>query len=100
MNITVTGRHFEVTDPIRAYAHDKAQKLNHFFDRTTAIEVVIAPHGRHAHDVELIAHVDGHDHFVAHCRDNDVYAAIDLSEHKLGKRLRRHKDRLTRSHRG
>ena len=100
MNVTVTGRHFEITDAIRAYARDKANKLDHFFRRTTSIDVVIAPHGRHAHDVELIAHVDGHDPFVTHCHDNDVYAAIDLSEQKLGKRLRRHKDRLTRSHRG
>jgi len=70
---------FSAPVPLRAYAHDKAQKLNHFFARTTAIEVIIAPHGRHAHDVELIAHVDGHDHFVAHCCDDDVYAAIDMS---------------------
>lgn len=100
MNITVTGRQFEVTDPIRAYAREKAAKLEHFFARTTAVEVIIGPRGGHIHDVELIAHVDGHEHFVAHSRDDDVYAAIDMTEHKLGKRLRRYKDRLLRSQRG
>ncbi|MEE9405259.1 MAG: ribosome-associated translation inhibitor RaiA [Algisphaera sp.] len=99
MNITVTGRHFEVTEPIKAYAEDKAAKLPHFFDRTQSVEVVIGQRGSHLHDVELIAHVDGHEPFVAHSRDDDVYAAIDMTEDKLGKQLRRHKDRLLKRQR-
>ena len=94
MNITVTGHQFEVTDPIDAYAREKAGKLPHFFPRTSAVEVVISPRGSHTKEVELIAHVPGHRPFVAHSCDDDVYAAIDLTEHKLGKQLRRHHDRL------
>lgn len=100
MDITVTGRHLDITDPIRTHATDKAGKLTRFFDRISKVEVVLGNKDKHTYDVELIAHVDGHEHFVAHGQHEDLYAAIDDAEHKLERQLADHKDKLLHRNRG
>ena len=100
MDITVTGRDFEVTQAIREHATDKASKLTRFFDRISQVEVVLGRHDNHTYDAELIAHVDGHDHFVAHGRNEDLYAAIADAEHKIERQLRDHKNRVVDHHSG
>ena len=100
MDITVTGRHLDVTDPIRDYAHEKAGKLSRYFDRISKVEVVLSHRDKRTYDVEMIAHVDGHEHFVAHGRHEDVYAAVDDAQSKLERQLADHKDKLIHRHRG
>jgi putative sigma-54 modulation protein len=94
MEITVTGRDFEVTDPIRTHATEKANKLPRYFDRVSRVEVILGRKDNHTYDVELIAHVDGHEHFVAHGQKEDLYAAIDEAEGKLERILVHHKNKL------
>ena len=94
MQITVSGRDFEVTDAIRSFAHDKAGKLTRYFERISRTEVVLGRRDNHTYDVELIAHVDGHEHFVAHGQHEDLYAAIDDAETKIERQLRNHKAKL------
>ena len=98
MNITVTGRQFEVTDAIREFAHEKAGKLTRYFDRISRSEVILGRKDNHTYDVEIIAHVDGHEHFVAHGQHEDLYAAIDEAEHKIERQLRNHKAKLVDRH--
>jgi len=99
MNITVTGRHLDVTDSIRDYAHEKAGKTNRYFDRISKIEVVLGRKDSHTYDAEMIAHVDGHRHFVAHGKHEDLYAAIDEAEAKLERQLTDHKTKtVERNH--
>lgn len=98
MDITVTGRDFEVTEPIRNHAEEKAQKLTRYFEKISRTEVVLGRRDNHTYDVELIAHVDGHEHFVAHGKKEDLYAAIDEAEHKLARQLRDYKAKLVDHH--
>jgi putative sigma-54 modulation protein len=100
MEITITGRDFEVTEPIRDHATEKSRKLTRYFDRISQVEVVLGRKDSHTYDVEMIAHVDGHEHFVAHGQTEDLYAAIDDAEHKLARQLRQHKDKLVDHHPG
>ncbi|MEO1236435.1 MAG: ribosome-associated translation inhibitor RaiA [Planctomycetota bacterium] len=94
MDVTVTGRHLEITDPIRDHAVARANKLPRYFDRISRVEVVVGRKDNHTYDVELIAHVDGHEHFVAHGQHEDPYAAVDDAEAKLERQLADHKDKL------
>lgn len=100
MDILITGRHLDITDPIHDYTHDKAGKLSRYFDRISKVEIVLAHETKLNYDAEMIAHVDGHEHFVAHGQHEDVYAAIDLAESKLARQLTDHKDKLLHRHRG
>ena len=94
MEVTISGKHIEVTAPIREYAEGKASKLPRYFDRLTAVEVVADSRDAHSFDVEFIAHVDGHEHFVASAKGEDLYACIDNASDKMTRQLSEHKERL------
>ncbi len=101
MDITVSGRDFELTDAIRSFAEEKANKLTRYFDRISRTEVILSRRTSHDYDAEIIAHVDGHEHFVAHGQHDDLYAAIDDAESKIERQLRNHKAKLIdRQHHG
>ena len=38
MIVTVSSRHMEVTEPLKAYAENKANKLSKYYDRIQEIE--------------------------------------------------------------
>ena len=94
MEITVSGRHIEVTATIREYASTKAAKLSRYFDRITAIEVVADKHDSLNYEVEIIVKAEHTDPFVAKSARTDLYACIDDVTHKLERQLTDHKERL------
>lgn len=93
MQVSVKGRHFDITPAIRRYATDKAEKLPRYFDRVTAIDIVAATDDwRHA--VEMIVHLEGAAPFIGRCNGRDLYACIDRTVDKLERQLTDHKTRL------
>lgn len=97
MDITVSGKHVEVTDPIREYAQDKVAKMPRYFDRVQNIEVLLDKADARHYEIEMIAHVDRHDPFVATTRDPDLYKCIDAACDKMERQLTDHKKK-SRNH--
>ena len=93
MQISVTGRHVEVTDEVKDYACEKVARLPRFFDRVQSIDVVLDSDSGNS-SVEIIVRVDRTDPFIAHESGPDTFALIDTLTDKLGRQLRRHKERL------
>ena len=93
MDVTVSGKHIEVTDAIRQYATDKTMKLPRYYDRVKSVEVIADKGDRHSYEIELVVHVDRHEHFVARSRGDDLYACIDESIDKLERQLTDFKER-------
>lgn len=92
MQVTVKGRHMGVSDALRAYCEEKAQRLPRFLDRILSIEVVLD--GKEGmHTAEMIVHSAGASPFVAHEQHEDPYAAVDLLMDKIEEQLRRYKER-------
>jgi putative sigma-54 modulation protein len=98
VNITVNARHMDITEAIRAYAQDKAHKLQRYFDRIMSIEIIIDIEGG-TPMVEVVVTASHQNTFVGHHRGEDMYGCIDNAIHKVEEQLRRHKDRL-RDHKG
>lgn len=98
MDITISGRHMPITEPIEKHAHEKAGKLSRYYDRLTKLEIVIdkAQDGR-SYDVEFIAHIDGQDHLIAKSNDEDLYHGIEQAVQKMERQLTDLKEKL-RSH--
>ena len=94
MQITVTGKHLDITDPIRDYANEKAGKLSKYFDQIMSIEVIADKGQNHDYEIEMIVHVEHHEHFVAKTHGEDLYAAIDQAQDKLERQLTDHKNKL------
>lgn len=93
MNITISAKHMELTDPIREYVHRKVSKLPHFFDRLQEIRVVIE-HVKDGYHVEVMSDVEHHKDFVANCQHRDLYACVDLVTDRAVRQLHEWKERL------
>ncbi len=99
MQITITGRHLGVTEAMKSYALAKVEKLLRFFDRTTS--AVVTMDIEHAeHEVEIVLDLVRGTRLVGKAAAPDMYAAVDLAEHKLAGQLRKAKERLRDHHRG
>lgn len=94
MELTVTGKHLEITDAIKAYATDKANKLPRYYDRVTSIEILLDKGVKQHYSVEMIIHVEHHDHMVATAEHEDLYAAIDAAVDKGERQLTDLKEKL------
>ena len=94
MQITITGRHIEVTDAMREYASEKVAKLPRYFDRIQSIAVIADKHDSHAYEVEIIVTVEHADPFIGTQAHNDLYACIDDAVDKLERQLTDHKEKL------
>ncbi len=99
MKIVITGRNVGVTDSMKAYAKDKVEKLQKYYDRATMAHVTMdVEHDTHC--VEMVFDVPRGVRLVGKAEAPDMYAACDLAEQKLAGQLRRYKQRLTDHHRG
>jgi len=94
MDIAVSARHIELTEPIRQYAEEKAARLPKFFDRITEISVIVNKADNDNKEVEIITSAEHTDPFVVRVTGPDMYALIDEATDKLERQLRRHKDKL------
>ena len=93
MQISVSGRHLNLSQEVQDYARSKASKLTHFFNKIQTVDVVIAKQGLN-YDVEIIVKPDHRESFVGRASGPDVQVCIDLSLDKLGRQLIKHKEKV------
>jgi putative sigma-54 modulation protein len=97
MNRSITGRHFELTDAIKAYANALIDGLSKYnLDIISANIVIVADekHGKKGFKVEIIVNLKDKNTIVITQRDKDVYAALDLGMDRIKKSLRRHANKI------
>jgi len=87
MNITITGRHFNVADDLKDYAEKEINKLQRFYKDIIDVQITMAVE-RHRHLVEITAHI--HDHTLrASGEAGDMYTSIDRAAEKMERQLRK-----------
>lgn len=97
MEIIISGRHVAVTPGLRAYALERAERLRKYFDGITKITVTLAvDSGRQS--AEMVISASRNLILIGEVEDRDLYAAIDLVTDKMGRQLKREKEKM-RSHR-
>ncbi|MBD3788769.1 MAG: ribosome-associated translation inhibitor RaiA [Campylobacterales bacterium] len=97
MNTSITGRHFELTEPIKDYAAAAIDGLNKYnLDIISANTVIAAneKNGKKGFAVEFILNLKDKNTIVVTQMDKDVYAAIDLAIERVKKSLRRYADKV------
>ena len=82
----VSSRHMDVSEPLKTYAEQKANKLTKYYDRIQEIEVIF-DNGKDATRVEMIVNAEHKNIFLAHHDDADAYAGIDGCVDKLERQL-------------
>ena len=101
VNITISGRHLEITAAIRQYAEEKVGKLPKYYDLIQGIEVILDGSEAKRKRAELVINAEHKNMFVAHQDGEDLYGCIDSVVHKMQLQLTAHKERFrNRKHTG
>ena len=93
MQIKISTRHGHLSEPHQQHIREKAQKLLHYFDRIMMIEVMVDLKEEDKQVEFLVSAEHKHD-FVAHERNADIMAAVDLVMDKLERQVLRYKEKL------
>ncbi|MFQ5581982.1 MAG: ribosome hibernation-promoting factor, HPF/YfiA family [Mariprofundaceae bacterium] len=92
MQVSITGRHLELTEPMKDYVHDKLEHLKHSVDHVLDVHVVLSVEKfRQRCEVTLQANginIHGCD------ETEDMYASIDGVMDKLNRQLKRYRAKL------
>jgi len=97
MQLSITGRHIDVTPAIKNYVVTKISRLERHYDHITNVKVVLAVN-KLEQSAEAIVHAGHGQEIFADADSEDLYAAIDALADKLDRQLIRHKEKLS-SHR-
>lgn len=94
MQVSITGRHVELTDPLKNYVHDKLQHLKHSFDHVVDVHVVLSVE-KFRQRCEVNMQANGINIHGGH-ETEDMYASIDGVVDKLNRQLKRYRSKLHR----
>ncbi len=96
MNISLTGRHVELTEPIKEHMKSSIDTLNKYNLDIISVNAVASTEerkGKRGVSIEFNINLAGKNTVVIKQRDDDLYAAIDIAIDRAQKALRRLNDR-------
>ncbi|MCK9491993.1 MAG: ribosome-associated translation inhibitor RaiA [Sulfurimonas sp.] len=96
MNISLTGRHLELTEHIKAHINTSIETLSKYNMDIIAVNVVVSTQtkkGKEHSVVEFVINLAHKNSVVIKQSDDDLYAAVDLAIARAQKALRRIHDK-------
>ena len=93
MDISVTGRHLEMTESMAQFTREKISRLQRLYDRIEAVDVV-AEHRPPRFRTEIVLRTDHKTTFVAQVEADEFHESVDLAIDKMERQLREHKEKL------
>lgn len=94
MNVSISGRHMEMTDGIRDHVESGLDKIKQHFDRVIDVKVVLSVEKRR-HMAEINLHANGLQ-INAKEESDDMYLSIDSAIQKIDRQVTKHKERIQR----
>lgn len=96
MEVTITGQHLDLSNPLRERITQKIDRAASHFEHITSVHVVIHVE-KSEHAAEITANIAGAQ-VHAHASASDMYVAIDSAADKLTAQLRKHKEKTVDHH--
>ena len=93
MQITITARHFDLTNAIRDYIEDSCTKLQKYFELIINVHLILTLEGGR-NSVEMILHVPKNN-FKSEASEQDMYLAIDEAVEKMENQIKKLKGKWT-----
>lgn len=93
MQIAVTFRHMDASEPVRAYVEEKLLRVKKYFDEPIDAQVALSVDKKIRHNVEVTLVAKGVT-IKGSEETSDMYAAIDLVVDKIERQLKRYKEKL------
>ena len=95
LKIDIAGRHVAVTEGLKEHAIARFERLEKYFENIVRVQITMSLDGSH-HTVEAVVHASKDTTLIAEVNAADMYAALDLAAAKVGRQLKKHKERLRR----
>ena len=92
MQIKISARHGHLTAEHQALIHEKVEKLLHFFDRITMIEVTVDV-GNDDKWCEIKVDAEHKHDFVSHATHEDLLTAVMIAVDKMKQQIKHYKER-------
>ena len=93
VQIKIAARHGHLSDAAQQMIREKAEKLLHFFERLTLIEVAVDLHDDRK-TVEMRALAEHKHEFVAHETNGELQVSVDAAIDKVSHQIRRYKEKI------
>jgi ribosome hibernation promoting factor len=93
VQVKISARHGHLSDAAQATIREKAQKLLHYFERLTFIEVT-ADLQEDAKSVEVLVSAEHKHDFVARESNGELQVALDMALDKVVHQIRRYKEKI------
>jgi putative sigma-54 modulation protein len=93
VQIKIAARHGHLAEANQQFIREKAEKLLHFFDRLTSIEVTVDLKNE-IKLVEILVSAEHRHDFVASESHADVLTAVEMVVAKLERQLSRYKEKI------
>lgn len=101
MNISLTGRHVELTEPIKAHMNSSIETLSKYNMDIISVNVIAATQtkkGKEHSVVEFVINLAHKNSIIIKQNDQDLYAAIDIAIARAQKAMRRMHDKENGHH--
>ncbi|MCL2329692.1 MAG: ribosome-associated translation inhibitor RaiA [Phycisphaerae bacterium] len=93
MDLSITGRHIEITESMSQFVREKISRLERLYDRIEDVHVV-TEHAAQQFRTEIVVHVDHKRTFVAQVEAEKFNESFDLAMSKMERQLHEHKEKF------
>jgi putative sigma-54 modulation protein len=99
VQINIATRHGRLSEATQEKLKAKLEKLTHYFERLTAIELIVDVNDSDNPAVELKVSAEHKHDFVATEQGGEMMVAVDAAVHKIEQQLKKYKEKV-QEHRG
>jgi putative sigma-54 modulation protein len=93
VQVKVSARHGHLNDEQQAIIREKVEKLLHFFERVSQIEVTIDMRGDQK-KAEILLNAEHKHDFVSHAEAEDLFVAVAVAVDKMKQQVKHYKEKL------
>ena len=97
MQVSITGRHVNVTDNVKAHVEEKLERCLGVFPRIESIKVILDTESREQVS-EVIIQGSNHIRVTATEKSENLYDAIDRSVEHAERQMRKQRDKVQDHH--
>lgn len=92
MDISLSGKNIELTGQIKEYTQKKADKMQKYYNRITAVEAILSKE-KNGFICEVIVSVPGHKNIVVKKEGENFFGAVDNSIQICQRKLKQYKNK-------
>jgi putative sigma-54 modulation protein len=97
MQVSITGRHINVTDNVKAHVNEKLERCLGIFPRIESVRVILDSE-KHNNVAEVVVQAAGHIRLSATEKSENLYDAIDRAIEHAERQMRKQRDKVQEHH--